>query len=188
MTWVDVTELITHLNLQGAINLDELSTHLDAACAAIEDIKGHINPVTVTVTDCPIRINTRHHYHGQPWKWVLELVETPILQVVSVMQGTTNIDTTGKLNDCLLTLPGPGEYTITYTAGVSEIPGNTHLAALELAAHLWRGSQLNQEGGRPQLGGDQEMIVPHTASAMPYRVRELLGLYGDVVNDHVVIA
>lgn len=68
----------------------------------------------------------------------------------------------------------PPVVRITYEAGRSPVPGNIRMAALELAAHLWRGSQHNRD--RPGVGEPDGVLIPGVAYAMPYRVRELLGL------------
>lgn len=204
MPWIDLDDAKAHLNKSGTADDGELEEFMFAACAAIEEIKGHVDPVTVTVTRraVPLTDNHRHRaWWGPHRQWFLELAESPVLSVTSVAVATGGGLTTPvaaydqisgvqgwHLDETLLFVPTAGLYVVAYQAGRDPVPPNFRLAALELTAHLWRGSQLNQSSGRPQIGGDQMMVVPHLASALPYRVRELLGVYGNVVNDHVIIA
>jgi hypothetical protein len=85
-------------------------------------------------------------------------------------------------------LPGPGPYRITYVAGRVPVPENYSAGGARAdAASVARFAA--ESVRRPRAGADdQSMIVPGNASAMPYRVRELLGIYGAIVNDHPVIA
>lgn len=69
-----------------------------------------------------------------------------------------------------------GIIRVTYTAGRVPLPGNVRLAALELTSHMWRSMKLNATGGRPALSGMDEVVMPGAAYALPFRVRELLGL------------
>lgn len=202
MPWIDLDEAKAHLNKTSTNDDGELEGFIPAACAAIEDIVGHVDVVTVTELHRSPWAAYRNWRWQEPWRrHMIELLETPVLAVTSVVTLAGNGATTAvpannaltgslgwELLDSVLYVPSWGNYQVTYTAGRNPVPENYRLAALELIAHLWRGSQLNQSSGRPQLGGDQMMVVPHVASAMPYRVRELLGLYGNVVNNHVVIA
>lgn len=209
MPWIDLPDIKAHLNKTDTTDDTELQGFIDAACAAIEDIKGHVDVDTFTCdghTRSLVQFRRYWAYWGNRFRYVIELPETPVLDISSVSwltgDGTltpisADDDTTDpdeylgwRLSDCLLYLPYHGEYRISYTAGRNPVPGNFRLAALELAAHLWKGSQLNaQAGGRPGIySGDQTGTMPGVASAMPFRVRELLGLYGEIVNDHVVIA
>jgi hypothetical protein len=70
-----------------------------------------------------------------------------------------------------------GYFRISYIAGRQLIPDNYILAAKELTGHLWRSSQHNASTstGRPALGSDQT-VTGQTSYALPYAVRQLLGL------------
>src|SRR5690606_36691478 len=68
-----------------------------------------------------------------------------------------------------------GRVRATVRVGRVPLPGNVRMAGMELIAHLWRTSQHNTSGGRPSLGVD-ETVVPGVSYALPYNVRQLLGL------------
>ncbi len=188
MPWVDLSDAKAHLNKTTSADDGELEGFVFSACDMVEELMGHVEPIQVTSTCSALLLRTYTH-HGERRQWLVDLPETPVLSITSVTQGSTLVDPSAySLSDSVLTVPGPGCFTVVYMTGRNPVPENYRLAALELVAHLWRGSQLNQGNGRPQNNGDQMQIVPAYASAMPYRVRELLGLYGDVVSAHPVIA
>jgi hypothetical protein len=205
VAWISLTEAKDFLrkNQQTSVDDVKLTLLMEGACDAIEDIKGHVDPVSFTVARRAEPVTQRHHYWHHDWmqrSWLLSLPETPVASITAVDSldgagGTTSVPaadlvagTIGwELVDTVLHVPGPGPYRVQYVAGRVPVPENYIEAALELTLHLWRGSQLNQGGGRGPGETDQSMVVPGFSSAMPYRVRELLGIYGDVVNDHVVI-
>lgn len=204
MAWVTVADAKRELNKLSTVDDAELIGFVDAACAMIEDLKGHVAPVAVTWEGTADHSGTPDSYYGR--RHVLTLPETPVLSVESVTLTRGGVDTVltplgptvpiygWRRWDNVLQVPwgcGPGTwYTIEYTVGCDPIPGNYRMAALELTAHLWQGSQTYRGGGRPQITpvSDQYSILPGAASAMPYRVRELLGIYGDPVSSHVVVA
>lgn len=206
MPWISVEDAKAHLKKSPNPSADdgELQRFVNAACAVIEDLMGHVDLVTATETQRaePVAQQIAAHYWYTPWRaeHIIVLRETPIAAVTSVtwVEGLANTDVLPStdpsnpwigwtLVDNVLHVPFWGEYTVAYQAGRAAVPENYSLAALELVAHLWRQSQLNQNSGRPAIGGDQMEIMPRVASALPYRVRELLGIYGEVVNSYVVI-
>lgn len=81
-------------------------------------------------------------------------------------------------------IPGDGNIHITYSAGRSTVPAAIRLAALELIAHWWQGSQQRGGGGVsaydtmntdfPRSG--QDIFTPMN-QGVPYRILELLKPY-----------
>jgi hypothetical protein len=161
-----VTDTDQDAKLQGFIR---------AATSLIEDRMGHMIPVTVTEDV---------YSRGD----VIVLRERPVIEVVSVHRypGAVVLDahdvTTQTRGWKLTSVEGvvetsgrfPGDMRVVYRAGRQPIPHRYRLACLELTAHLWRTSQLNQEGGRPAAQGDTQ--IPAAGFALPYSVRQLLGL------------
>ena len=171
--FVSLTDARDHLKKEGEAGDDEkLRGFVAAACRMIEDRMGHVTPVD-RVTD------------GEGRTVVLE---RPVISVASVVrlpggEAVPQADPVAGVHGW--TLDGAaglvrlsrhfGRVRVTYRAGRSPIPANIRLAALELIAHLWRTSQLNGSGGRPAVVSD-EMVVPGVSYALPYSVRQLLGL------------
>lgn len=196
MPWIDLDEVKDHLNKTNSNDDDELQGFLEAACAVIEDLKGHVDPVATSgVYAARVGADTAWPFGC---RFFLYLPEAPVLSVQAVASVVGNGTATAvpsrdavagtdgwELSGSLLYVASPGLYQVTYTVGRNPVPANYRLAALELAAHLWRGSQLNQSSGRPPIAGDQMMVLPQIASALPYRVRELLGLYGEIVAGQI---
>lgn len=192
MPWIQAPDARAHLNKLSTVDDPELQGFIDAACGAIELVKGHVDVVDETVV-----------VHADR-RGVVLLPETPVVAVTSVTRifggGVTapvveadpvaDVDGwTLTSSGGVLTLPSPWWVVqVVYTAGLNPVPSNIRLAALELVAHLWRASQLNSGGGRPQQGETDQLFIPGIANALPIRVRELLGLYGRVVRDEVFIA
>jgi hypothetical protein len=177
--FVTVAELKTHLNKASGVDDAELAGFVSAACAAIVERIGQVSVVDAEdVVDC------------RKFRRTIVLQERPALEVTSVVQADGTVipaaDPQNGVNGWRFT-PGSGllrhsvcwpwhDITVTYTAGRDPLPGNIRLAALELAGHLWKQSQLNSGGGRPQIIGDDQVVMPGLAYALPLRVRELLGL------------
>jgi uncharacterized phiE125 gp8 family phage protein len=194
MPWIQLAETKTHLNETDTANDAEIQGFINAACAAIEYIKGHINPVTfaaavfdadecgvVILPELPVEsITTVTHYLGGG--------NTDVVPPADRLYGVAGWTWDGSAK---LTVPGwRWTVAVTYSAGyanVADVPPNYRLAALDLTQHLWERSQLNASGGRPGIDIEAETI-PGIANAMPYAVRELLGLYGKTIRDEVFIA
>lgn len=191
MSWITLDDARAHLNKLSTVDDPELQKFIDAACAAIELVKNHVDVVDETVVVDADR------------NGVALLPETPVATITTVARlmggGVTapvvaadpvaGVDGWTLTGDGILTLPAAWwRVQVVYTAGRDPVPANFTLAALELVAHLWRGSQLNSGGGRPQQGQTDQEFVPGIANALPNRVRELLGLFGKVVRDEVFIA
>lgn len=174
--FIGLVDAKNHLKKNGQAADDEkLRGFIDGACDVISDRMGHISPATVT-SDLCVRTGT------------VVLPERPVISIVSVVKlpGGVVIPQADKLAGSTgWTLTSPegvmtvsgwcGDVRVTYRAGRSPLPPKFRLAGLELIGHLWRVSQQNAGGGRPAVSVD-EVIVPGTTFALPYTVRQLLGL------------
>ncbi len=176
---ISLADLKHHLKKRVSDTGDDLKLQgfIMAATSLIEDRVGHVMPVTV-VEDAYSRGDT------------IVLARRPVIEVVSVERypGLTALpahDMTALTRGWKLTSKEgvletsgrfPGHVRITYRAGRQPLPPRFRLAGLELSAHLWRTSQLNQDGGRPPLQGDASVPSGAAAFALPYTVRQLLGL------------
>lgn len=172
-TFVSLADARDHLKRNGASPEDEkLRRVIGASCRLIADRMGHVTPVTVTTDGCGRTVVLE-----RPVISVLSVVKLPGGEAIAEADPVADVD--GWTLDAaagLLTLSKAyGPARVTYRAGRSPLPGNFRLAALELIGHLWRTSQLNGAGGRPTLPVD-EMVVPGVTFALPYNVRQLLGL------------
>nr|PZN38315.1 MAG: hypothetical protein DIU60_23195 [Actinomycetota bacterium] len=171
--FVSLADAREHLKKEGEPGDDEkLRGFIRAACRMIEDRMGHIVPVD-RVADGEGRTVILE----RPVIAVQSVVRVPGGEVVpqaDPVAGVHGWTLDGAAGLVRLSQP-VGRVRVTYRAGRSPIPPNFRLAALELTAHLWRTSQLNGLGGRPTLPAD-EVVVPGVTYALPYAVRQLLGL------------
>jgi len=175
-TFISMADAIEHLKKKGDTpDAEKLRGFVAAACQMITDRMGQVSPVTVTheVTRCG-------HTVVLPKRPVIEILSVqtlPGLEAVPPANRVGGVD--GWVLDSaegVVTLTRRyGALRFVYRAGRSPLPPNYRLAGLELIAHLWRTSQLNSGGGRPPVGVD-EVIVPGVTYALPYTVRQLLGL------------
>ncbi|WP_433225600.1 hypothetical protein [Actinomadura formosensis] len=186
--WITVAEVKTHMQKTGTADDDELAGFVSAACYSIRDRIGEVSAVTAVTEACS-------------WSSLIVLEHKPVIQVTKVERlpglGLVPAGDRGTGADgWLMQQPGagilqhtsafPGDVRVTYQAGRVPLPPNVRLAGLEMAAHLWRASQLNSGGGRPAIADDGQPIIPGVAYALPIRVRELLGL-GDNPTSEVLI-
>jgi hypothetical protein len=138
------------------------------ACEVIRDRMGQVSPVTAVDV-------------VKTFRNVLILEHTPIISVTTIVDTASTLPVTagwaldGTAGILRHSYRFPGAITITYQAGRDPVPANFKLAALELGAHLWRSSQQNSGGGRPGFGDDNQ-VMPSAGWALPYNVRQLLGL------------
>lgn len=186
--FISLADLKHHVDRAQSDTSDdaEMIGHLRSACEMIRDRIGHVTPVTFTRD-----VNARE---------VIVLGEHPVISVTSVatLPGLVAVAQAGPATGVAgWTLEdGPagilthtsrfGYVRVTYRAGRTPVPGNVRLAALELAAHLWRSSQLNSGGNRPALGDNETPVFPGSSYALPTRVRELLGL-GKLPTSEVLV-
>jgi uncharacterized repeat protein (TIGR01451 family) len=188
--FVSVADVKQHMRKTDTADDAQLAGFVGAACQMIVDRIGVVSPTAATHTV----------YHGHLRMRII-LEQNPVISVVTVValpDGTTvpPADPDNNVDGWVLD-SGPGVLThtsrwpgrqlrVTYRAGRSPLPGNIRLAALELASHLWRSSQLNTSGRRPSLSGEDGVIMRGESYALPYRVRELLGLGKNPTDEFLV--
>lgn len=196
-SWLTLTDAKDFLRKNSAASPDDpkLQRLVDAACELIEDKKGFVQstPCDDTLVALP--------------GGVVILKSRPLLEISAVTLlhpsgasivfnqfdptvGTPGWSFAGSTDNVgILAVPAcEGDYVrVQYTAGYASIPENFTQAALELTLHNWRASQTNTGGKRPGVNVDA-VIVPGSTAALPYRVRELLGLDGKQTTDEVLFA
>lgn len=202
-SWLTLADAKAFCRLTGTDDDTQFGEVLDAACAAIEDIKGSIG--TFTVTDeativenrgvlftgaHPVASITTVTYLPGDGSTVVIPPADPVNGLAGwelrSLGGVIVIPTSGANG-----APVGGNVRLTYQAGRTNIPPNYALAAKWLTQHFWRNSQLNAGAGRPGLGsGDTEWIrgASGESYALPFKVRELLGIYGGKVVRSGVVA
>lgn len=170
--FISLADARSHLKKTATGDDEKLRGFITAACHMIEDRIGHVAPVTASFDGCGRTIVLE-----RPVIAVLSVVQMPGGDVVSEADPLTGVH--GWTLDAgagVLTLSRSyGRLRALVRLGRNPIPGHVRLAGLELIAHLWRTSQHNTSGGRPSLGVD-ETVVPGVTYALPYNVRQLLGL------------
>lgn len=171
-SFISLADVKSHLKKTDTADDEKLRGFRDAACQMIKDRMGHVAPVTLSIDGCGTTV----------------ILERPVVSVTSVVQlpggdavpqadpvaGVAGWTLDGGAGLLVLSRSF-GQVRVVYRPGRSPLPGNFRLAGLELTAHLWRTSQHNTSGGRPSLGID-ETVVPGVSYALPYNVRQLLGL------------
>lgn len=172
---ITVEQAKAHLR-SSSLDDGQVAQFISAACRMIVDRMGQVSPVTAVVELCP-RTQTIVLEH-RPVISITSVQELPGL--AEVPQADTGAGADGWVLESAEgvmrhTSRWPRSIRVTYEAGRSPVPANISMAALELVGHLWRTSQLNGGGGRPQLPSD-ELVVPGVTYALPYNVRQLLGL------------
>lgn len=174
--FISLADAIEHLRKKGDTpDAEKLRGFVCAACQIITDRMGQVSPLTVTheVT----RYGRTVVLPKRPVIEILAVQTLPGLTTVPQADRAAGVD--GWILDSaegVVTLTRAyGALRFTYRLGRSPLPPNYRLAGLELIAHLWRTSQMNDGGGRPGIGVD-EVIIPGTTYALPYNVRQLLGL------------
>jgi hypothetical protein len=189
-----VAELKTHMNKTSDGDDAELAGFVAAACSMIVDRIGQVSPVAGFAEVVVAR-------QRRPFRGVAVLPDWPVAQVsaVETLPGGAVLPAADALAGVdgwtlqpggVLVITGAlpcRRVRVTYLAGRDPLPGNIRLAGLELAAHLWKASQLNNSSTRlpAGLGGDQS-TMPGVAYALPIRVRELLGL-GANPTDQILV-
>lgn len=186
--FISLADAKEHLQKTTTADDEQLRFFVSTACQMITDRMGQVSPATV-VHDVTQRGDT------------IVLPKRPVIAVVSVQRlpdgdlvapvdeaaGTAGWYLDGSEGVLRHTGRFAGRIRITYRAGRNPLPPNFRMAALELVAHLWRGSQHNQAGGRPALGETDAISASVRAYSMPYRVMELLGLKKDQERDEVLV-
>ena len=185
---VSLDEVKAHLNKTDFTDDLELEGFIEAATPLIENITGPVINRTVV----------EYHDGGS---MSISLDQMPVASITSIVEtyGQTNYTlaqvemgtaqsgfsysfspTTGQVirrafNSAAIFPQGEKNIAVTYVAGRATVPANIRLATMMLVQHLWTTSQMNRNGGRPTLGGD-DIFTPNVgmAYAMPNRVKELL--------------
>lgn len=187
--FISLSDTKNHLRMDPERTEDDeaLRWFIGAACQVIEDRMGHITPVAA-VADMSAR------------RGVIVLPDRPVISVLSVVRlpggeavpladalaGTAGYKL--KSSEGVLLVPAwCGDVRVTTRVGRSPLPQNFRLAGLDLVKHLWQGSQHNNGGGRPMLGGSDVIAASIKPFALPYRVMELLGLKKDQERDEVFV-
>lgn len=167
--YITVPQVLAFLGKTKVQDDELLATMVGAACEMIRERVGEVAPVACRTT-----------VPAQQWQHTgtLVLEHRPVVEVVEVRDRSGPVagaELTSR--EGIVALPGGtfGDVTVEYVAGRDPIPANFALAAIELAAHLWRNSQ-NAGQARPAPGQPDATVLPGTSYSMPYRVRELLGL------------
>ncbi|TDB88349.1 phage gp6-like head-tail connector protein [Actinomadura sp. KC216] len=186
--WITVAEVKAHMDKTSTADDAELAGFVSAACEAIRERIGEVSEVTAVV-------------EARSWTDVIVLEHKPVVSITKVerlpgLELVPEGDRGTGADGWLMLQPGagvlthtsrfPGEVRVTYQAGRDPLPGNVRLAGLELAAHLWRASQLNAGGGRPAIADNEQPIIPGIAYALPIRVRELLGLGNNPTSEVLI--
>jgi hypothetical protein len=191
--FVSLAEVKRHLKKTKPDDDDELLEFIAAACSAIEDRIGPVTPTVVT--------EEAHHHWGTN---TIVLKQRPVVSVTSVVLAGDPVTTVPPVDadngvDGWRLDAGAGVLThsrwfphgtirVEYLAGRTPVPGNIRLAALELAAFLWRSIKMYGNGGRPGApGADDVMMIRGAAYALPNRVKELLGLGNNQPTDNLLV-
>lgn len=176
--FITEAELKNKLNKSASSPDSEYTPYVEASCEMIRDRMGEISPVEALETLYPRSTNAVVLSHT-PVISVTTVTDvylgSPILPYVAspLVDGWELESIEGILRH---SLRWPrGGVTFAYVAGRDPIPPNYKMAALDLAAHLWKGSQQNSGGGRPPVG-QEGTVIPGTSWALPYSVRQTLGL------------
>ncbi|GAA4221532.1 hypothetical protein FHR32_005128 [Streptosporangium album] len=186
--FISLADAKDHLQKSGTGDDGQLRFFISAACQMIADRMGQVSPAAAT-HDVTQRGDT------------IVLPRRPVIAVTSVQRlpsadlippadgsaGVAGWYLDGSEGVLRFTSRFAGRVRVTYRAGRNPLPSNFRLAALELVAHLWRGSQHNQAGGRPALGETDAVSASVHAFSMPYRVMELLGLKKDQERDEPLV-
>lgn len=180
---------------------DQLSELLVTACECIEDLKGRIAaaPITgelgvvqrlgiVLLDEKPVAsVQSVALVRGDGTS-----VTIPAADPVAGVAGWTLASAGG-----VLTVPACGDanvhlgstVVVDYTVGVDPIPSRYVSAVKWLTQHLWDSSQVNTSGGRMDLGEEDTEYVRGMSGAsyaLPFKVREILGIYGSVAKSQVL--
>jgi len=179
---ISLRELKQHLNkdLDSTEDDEELANFIDAAQDMIVAEYGPILPTIYS------------EVHAG-WDHVILLNHRPVLSITSVSESFDSgapIPVSGSGYDLdkptgllrRFSAPGvpalwAGAYQgvqVVYVAGQDPVSQKVRLAAMELAAHLWRNTQVGR-ARRTRAGAEDEGAAVGLGYSMPYRVRELLG-------------
>jgi len=173
--FISLPQFKTHIKKTLSTDDESLRLFIGAACQVITDRMGCISPTTFTED-----VDTCSGYVSLSKKPLLEVKSIYTLPGLNVVnEADLSVSSNGWYVDSVTGIlyvgAVRGKYRVTYRAGLSIIPQNYILAALELTHHIWKNSQQNAGGGRPAVGID-ETVVTGVSYSFPYTVRQLLGL------------
>ena len=186
-TLVQLADVKAHLNITSNDDDTELQNFINAATEKIQEITGPVLSRTVT-----------EYRNGGEENIVLW--QRPVQSITSVTEllgsipytlteiqfgaGTNNYHftfdvTESEIQRRVVNWPAPfidgdNNIKIVYVAGYATIPSAIRLATLALIQHWWSASQLNRQGGRPALGGNDYAPAIGGGYAIPNFVREML--------------
>lgn len=178
MSLPTLEDLKFETNIPNETSDDELQVKLDQAIAVVEGLIGPIDsPVPVTET----------HYNVSSDVLVLRRMPVASLTAVSSRYGATTTPLTlgdyelDEASGIVRVANGSrfcGTYTVTYTAGYTDIPADVSGAVVLIAAHLWQ----TQLGTGPSALALQQpdadpAFTPGTGYAIPARARDMLAPY-----------
>lgn len=181
MTAVSLDDAREHLNAVSNVNDDEIQGMLEAAEAAITQLVGPLETVTVTST-----VPGRAGVTGFPDSWDGRSIVLPTHPVISV---TTVTGSSGATVDpTLLRVTNEGViyyldgwsrfneiwYTVEYQAGRATLPADLALAVKELLRHLWETQRGAAARSGSPLSDSLAPTLPGSAYTFPIRVTELL--------------
>lgn len=139
--------------------LDDLRLYIAAATPVIEDIVGTVVPKTFT------------QVIPKGWNFAA-LYERPVNAITSIVYPDattiTEYDLRSESGMLYLSANTTAAATVTYTAGVTQVPQNVRLATRELVRHWWQQGMQAQHAG----GGEGE-VTTQMGYAVPRRVMEL---------------
>lgn len=181
--FISLTEAKDHMRMRDSDDDEKLRGFVSAACQMIVDRMGPVAPVAKVYVGRAFQ----RKLINLPWSYYPIMSVTGVWTLpdnVEVAPGNVETNTPGWVladsaqgfisyyEGCFFS---SGDVRVELIAGRNPVPANYRLAAQELTAHLWRMSQLNSGGGRPPIASD-DALVPGTTYALPYTVRQLLGL------------
>ncbi|MER7212454.1 hypothetical protein ABT340_35825 [Streptosporangium sp. NPDC000239] len=186
--FVSVADAKAHMRKTTTEDDDQLQAFVVTACQMITDRMGQVTPATFThdVT----RYSNTIILPKRPVIAVTTVERLPggeVLPAADGVAGTAGWWLDGSEGVLRHTGSFGGRVRVTYRAGRTPLPPNFRMAALELVAHLWRGSQHNQAGSRPALGETDAITASVRPFAMPFRVMELLGLKKHQEHDEPLV-
>lgn len=175
--FITIDEAKAHLDKTTSGDDTELQRFIAGAQRKIIDLMGQVSPVTAEEDRCPNPVTGSIVLEHRPVVSVTLVEELPGGDTVPQADRMAGGDgwyldgTEGLLRH---TRSFPRLVRVTYEAGRDPAPENFHMAALDLVAHNWRRSQHNRN--RPGIGDQDAVVMPGTAYALPYAVRQWLGL------------
>ncbi|MER7126747.1 hypothetical protein [Micrococcus luteus] len=186
--FISLADAKTHLRKTTSEDDEQLQAFVVTACQMITDRMGQVSPAAAThdVT----RYGDTIVLPRRPVIAVTAVERLPggeVLPAADEVGGVAGWYLDGSEGVLRHTASFGGRVRVTYRAGRIPLPPNFRMAALELVAHLWRGSQHNQAGSRPALGDGDALSASVTPFAMPFRVMELLGLKKDREHDEPLV-